>query len=72
MKQRKDGRWLKVITVDGRRINFYSRERNEDLAEKDIQKQSFQDKTKPQVQTDNYSTCSLHPSSALPEPEKGN
>ena len=36
MKQRKDGRWLKVITVDGRRINFYSRERNEDLAEKDI------------------------------------
>ena len=39
MKQRKDGRWLKVITVDGRRINFYSRERNEDLAEKDIQKQ---------------------------------
>lgn len=39
MKKRPDGRYLKVITLDGKRINFYSREDTEKKAERDIQRQ---------------------------------
>ena len=39
MKQRKDGRWLKVITIDGKKLYFYSTASTERAAEKDIQKQ---------------------------------
>lgn len=39
MKQRKDGRWSKSFTVNGRRVYFYSHADTEVLAERDIQKQ---------------------------------
>lgn len=39
MKQRKDGRWCKQITIDGRRVSFYSSAETEKKAEKDIQQQ---------------------------------
>lgn len=39
MKQRKDGRWLKVITVNGKKLYFYSSAATEKAAEKDIQRQ---------------------------------
>lgn len=39
MKQRKDGRWLKQITIDGKRIAFYSTADTEKKAIKDIEKQ---------------------------------
>ena len=39
MTQRKDGRWLKVITTNGKKLYFYSSEPTEKKAEKDIQKQ---------------------------------
>ena len=29
MKQRKDGRWAKAITIDGKRVFFYSGEDTE-------------------------------------------
>ena len=39
MKQRADGRWLKVKTINGERINFYSKAKTEKAALKDIEKQ---------------------------------
>ena len=39
MKRRKDGRFLKLITIDGKRIPFYSSESTEKKAERDIQRQ---------------------------------
>lgn len=39
MKKRKDGRYLKVITVNGKRLYFYSTEDTEKKAEKDINRQ---------------------------------
>lgn len=39
MKKRKDGRYCKAFTVEGKRVYFYSSESTESLAEKDIQKQ---------------------------------
>ncbi|MCH5210398.1 MAG: site-specific integrase [Oscillospiraceae bacterium] len=39
MKQRKDGRWCKVITLNGKRVYFYSTESTEKKAEKDIMRQ---------------------------------
>ena len=39
MKQRKDGRWLKQITVNGKRLSFYSSEPTERKAAKDIEQQ---------------------------------
>lgn len=39
MTQRKDGRWVKVITINGTRKSFYSKEPTEKRAEKDIQRQ---------------------------------
>lgn len=36
MKQRKDGRWVKTVTINGRRKMFYSRAKTEKLADKDI------------------------------------
>ena len=42
MKQRADGRWVKVITQNGRRISFYSRADTEKKAERDIQRQMIE------------------------------
>ena len=39
MKQRSDGRWQRAITVDGKRICFYSRETTEKKAIKDVERQ---------------------------------
>lgn len=39
MKQRKDGRWLKVKRIDGRSVNFYSTAKTEKAAQKDIEAQ---------------------------------
>lgn len=39
MKRRPDGRWQKVVTIDGKRKTFYSRADTEKKAEKDIQNQ---------------------------------
>ena len=39
MKQRADGRWLKVKTIDGKKVFFYSCEETEKKALKDIEKQ---------------------------------
>ena len=39
MKQRKDGRWQKVFTVNGKRICFYSSESTEKKAIRDIERQ---------------------------------
>ena len=39
MDKRKDGRWRKVVTIDGKRISFYSREQTAKKAELDINKQ---------------------------------
>ncbi len=39
MKKRADGRYVKVVTIDGKRLSFYSREATEKKAEKDIQRQ---------------------------------
>jgi len=46
MKQRADGRWLKVVTIKGKRIYFYSAEPTEVKAFKDIQRQmmAYEDK----------------------------
>lgn len=39
MKKRADGRFVKVVTIDGKRLSFYSREETDKKAEKDIQRQ---------------------------------
>ena len=39
MKQRKDGRWQKSITINGKRLFFYSSELTERKAQKDIEQQ---------------------------------
>lgn len=39
MKQRADGRWVKVKKINGERINFYSKAKTEKAALKDIEKQ---------------------------------
>lgn len=46
MKQRKDGRWLKVKTINGKQVYFYSTEPTERKALKDIENQmlNYQDK----------------------------
>lgn len=42
MKKRKDGRWIKTITINGKRMYFYSTEKTERQAEKDIFAQMIQ------------------------------
>ena len=39
MKRRKDGRWMKKISIDGTTKYFYSAEQTERKAEQDIQQQ---------------------------------
>jgi integrase len=39
MKQRADGRWVRVVTVNGKRHSFYSNADTESKADKDIRKQ---------------------------------
>lgn len=39
MTQRKDGRWQKIITINGKKKTFYSKEPTEKRAERDIQRQ---------------------------------
>lgn len=39
MKQRSDNRWVKVKTINGKRISFYSNEKTEKAATKDIERQ---------------------------------
>ena len=46
MKQRKDGRYLKVISIEGKRLYFYSNAQTERAAEKDIQRQILEFKEK--------------------------
>lgn len=46
MKQRKDGRYLKVISVGGKKLYFYSTAPTERAAEKDIQRQILEFKEK--------------------------
>jgi hypothetical protein len=42
MKQRKDGRWEKVKTINGKRISFMSSEPTEKKALKDIENKMLQ------------------------------
>ena len=42
MKQRSDGRWEKVITIEGKRVHFYSTEQTEKKATSDINRQLLQ------------------------------
>lgn len=42
MKQRSDGRWVKVKTVNGKRIAFYSKQKAERAAMRDIENQMMQ------------------------------
>lgn len=42
MKQRKDGRFLKTVTINNKRVFFYSSEPTEKKAEKDIQRQMLE------------------------------
>ena len=46
MKQRKDGRWQRIFTLNGKRICFYSSETTEKKAIKDIEKQLLNYKEK--------------------------
>lgn len=46
MKQRKDGRWLKVKNINGKQVYFYSTEPTEKKALKDIEKQMLNYKEK--------------------------
>lgn len=46
MKKRADGRWLKVVTVNGKREYFYSSEPTERKAERDIARQMLEHKEK--------------------------
>lgn len=39
MKKRKDGRYLKVVTINGKRLYFYSSKTTEPQAERDINRQ---------------------------------
>ena len=39
MKQRKDGRWVKIKKINGKKIPFYSRETTEARANRDIERQ---------------------------------
>lgn len=39
MKRRKDGRWLRVIKINGKSVPFYSRESTEARANRDIERQ---------------------------------
>lgn len=39
MKQRKDGRWVRILKINGKRIAFYSRESTEARANRDIERQ---------------------------------
>ena len=42
MKQRADGRWLKVKRINGKNVNFYSKAKTEKAAKKDIENQMLQ------------------------------
>lgn len=46
MRRRADGRWLKVITIDGKKHYFYSSEDTEKKAERDINRQLLEYKEK--------------------------
>lgn len=46
MKRRKDGRWLKFISINGERVAFYSRAETEKKALKDIEQQLLDYKEK--------------------------
>lgn len=46
MKQRKDGRWLKVKTINGEKVSFYSKAKTEKQAIKDIENQMLRYKEK--------------------------
>ena len=42
MKQRKDGRWTKAISIKGKRVYFYSTEKTEKAAERDFNRQMME------------------------------
>lgn len=42
MKQRADGRWVKKKTIDGKSVYFYSDEKSEKRAQKDIERQMLE------------------------------
>ncbi len=54
MKQRKDGRWCKVKTIDGIKVFFYSTEKTEKQAIKDIENQMIEYKARRHKETHNF------------------
>lgn len=51
MTRRKDGRWLKVVTINKKKVYFYSSADTEKKAEKDIQRQLLEYQRKQDVST---------------------
>ena len=51
MTQRKDGRWQHAVTINGKRVYFYSNESTEKKAEKDIRRQLLEYQGKKDVST---------------------
>lgn len=58
MKKRKDGRFLKVVTLNGEKVYFYSSESTERKAERDIARQMMEYQKK-QEEKDNISFATL-------------
>ena len=58
MKKRKDGRFLKVVTLNGEKVYFYSSESTERKAERDIARQMMEYQEK-QEEKDNISFATL-------------
>lgn len=54
MKRRKDGRYLKVKTIDGEKIYFYSSEKTEKAATKDIENQMLEYVAKKDYEKHNF------------------
>ena len=54
MKKRADGRWLKVKTVNGKKVHFYSKASTEKQAIKDIEKQMMEYEAKAHSEKHNF------------------
>lgn len=54
MKRRSDGRWLKVKTIDGKKVSFYSTAETEKQANKDIENQMIAYSAKRHEETHNF------------------
>ena len=68
MKQRKDGRWCRSVKIDNKRVFFYSLEKTEKKAAKDIERQMIEYSQKEQktklfeTVADNWYEELCHPS----------